>query len=72
MFHASFSNCNINYIGLRADFIHPPTKVFESTGGTDFYLKFSTDGVNYFLPRYNGFLLELIYILNINNVEINR
>ena len=72
MFHASFRNCNRNYIGLRKDFMNPPTKVYEHTGDSHFYLKFSTDGVNYFLPRYNGFLLELIYILNINNVEINR
>ena len=70
MFHASFSNCSRNYLGLRNDFYNPPSKYFNYTGGSDFNLKFSTDGTHYFIPRHIGFLIELAYVLNIEEVEI--
>ena len=72
MFHASFSNCSRNYLGLRNDFYNPPSKYFNYTGGSDFNLKFSTDGTHYFIPRHIGFLIELAYILNVDKLEVVR
>ena len=73
MFHASFSDCTRNYIGMNKDHWLTPSKVFSSVSNTtEFRIRFSTDGINHFLPLYCSFIIELIYILNINNVEINR
>ena len=72
MFHASFSNCSRNYLSSRNDLYNPPSKYFNYTGGSDFNLKFSTDGTHWFIPRHIGFLIELAYILNYEEIEIKR
>jgi hypothetical protein len=73
MVHTSFSNAMRNYVGLRGDFWINPTNFYPfNDNTTEFYLQFSTDGRNYFIPRYCGFLIELLYIINIQNVEIGH
>jgi hypothetical protein len=58
---------------MRNDFWATPTKLFDFNDETnEFYLKFSSDGRHYFLPRYSGFIIELVYIVNIDNVEISH
>ena len=72
VFHASFSNCKRNYIGMQKDFWPVPNKLYDYQDGSDFSIKFSTDGTHYFVPLYSDFIIELVYILNTENVEIQR
>jgi hypothetical protein len=72
-FHASFSDANYGFIGLHGDFYQTPTKLFGFNETTvDFYVQFTTNGRDYFLPRHLGFIIELVYIYNVNNVEISH
>jgi hypothetical protein len=70
-FHTTFSTSPRNYIGMRSDFWSSPNKLFDfNNESDDFYVRFSTDGKHYFLPRYCGFIIELIYIVDINRIEL--
>jgi hypothetical protein len=72
-FHTSFSDANYGFIGLHGDFYQNPTKLFGfNETSVDFYVQFTTNGRDYFLPRHLGFIIELVYIYNINNVEISH
>jgi hypothetical protein len=73
MFHATFSNALRRYIGIRNDFWGHPTKFYSfNDNTTEFYVRFTTDGRHYFIPRYSGFIIELVYIINMENVEIGH
>ena len=69
-FHTSFSNCNRRYIGCNNDFWSSPTKKFTGNDETEFTLFFTTDAKHKFTPRYCDFIVELVYIYNTDNVEI--
>jgi hypothetical protein len=72
-FHTSFSDANYGYVGLHGDFYQNPTKLFGfSETGVNFNVQFTTNGRDYFLPRHVGFIIELVYIYNVQNVEINH
>ena len=63
-FHASFSNASRQYIGLNNDFWYAPNRLFFYNHTSTFSIRFSFDGINYFLPRYFMFIIELTYIFN--------
>ena len=69
--HSTFSDSRRGYIGLRNDFWTSPTKLYVySNGGQEFYIRFTTDGKNSFLPIHSGFVIELVFIVDYSNVEI--
>jgi hypothetical protein len=71
VFHASFSTCHRQHIGVNRDFYVVPTKRFPYTNESNhFDIYFTTDGVNRFLPRHSGFIIELLYIVDSDRVEV--
>jgi hypothetical protein len=72
-FHTSFSDANYGYIGLHGDFYQTPTKLFGfKETGVEFNVQFTTNGREYFLPRHLGFIIELVYVYNVDTVEISH
>jgi hypothetical protein len=72
-FHSSFSDAIYGYLGLNNDFYHNPSKLFAFNDiSVDFYLSFTTNGREHFIPRHIDFIVELIYIFNIDEVDINH
>jgi hypothetical protein len=64
-FHASFSGSRRHLIGRNNDFWPTPSKKYDFRDSTnDFYVSFSTDGLNKLFPYYCNFYLELTFILN--------
>ena len=70
-FHASFSFTSRQYIGLNNDFWQSPTKLFHFYNSSTFAVRFSFDGIHYFIPRYVQFIIELSYIFNYKRVKVN-
>ena len=69
-FHASFSNASRQYIGLNNDFWYAPNRLFFYNHTSTFSIRFSFDGIHYFLPRYSMFIVELTYIFNYRKTKI--
>ena len=68
--HSTFSDSRRGYIGLRNDFWTKPSKLYVySNGGQEFYIRFATNGINSFLPIHSGFIIELVFITDIENVS---
>jgi len=68
--HSTFSDTKRGYIGLRNDFWSSPTKSYVySNGGQEFYIRFTTDGVNPFIPLYSGFIIELVFVVDEDKVD---
>lgn len=64
-FHASFSDSNRNFIGLRNDFYHKPSIIYRSPNdGSTFYIRFTTDGKSPILPLYCRFVVQLCFLVN--------
>jgi hypothetical protein len=58
---------------MRNDFWPEPTKLFDfNDESSEFYVRFSSDGKHYFLPLYCGFIIELVNIVNIDNIELSH
>jgi hypothetical protein len=69
VFHASFSDANYGYLGLNNDFYQSPSKLFTfNESSMDFYLAFTTNGREYWLPRQIDFVVELTYIFDVEEV----
>jgi len=67
-FHSAFSDAKRNYIGSNRDDLSHVNKLFKySYGNTSFNIRFTTDGLNNFLPKYCNFIIELVFILNYKN-----
>lgn len=73
VFHSTFSNCKRNYIGLRNDFWPSPTKTFiYSNAGQEFYVRFTTNGIDPFLPEHSELIIELVFIVDYKNINITK
>ena len=70
-FHASFSTASRQYIGINNDFWQAPTRLFPFNKSSTFYIRFTHDGVNFFIPRHSQFIIELSFIFNYKKVKIN-
>ena len=67
-FHSTFSDAKRNYIGSNRDDLSHVNKLFKySYGNTSFNIRFTTDGLNSFLPKFCNFVIELVFILNYKN-----
>ena len=67
-FHSTFSDAKRNYIGSNKDDLSHVNKLFKyAHGNTSFNIRFTTDGLNNFLPKYCNFMIELVFILNYKN-----
>ena len=72
-FHASFSNNKRNFIGLNNDFYDCPSIFYDApTNASDFWIKFSTDGRNQFLPRYCRFYIGISFVRNYKNSLVTK
>lgn len=72
-FHASFSNNKRNFIGLNKDFYISPSVFYDGpTNSSDFWIKFTTDGRNQFLPRYCRFYIGISFIRNYKNSLVTK
>ena len=60
-FHASFSYSSRQYIGLGGDFWQQANRLYHFNNTSTFNVRFSNDGVNFFLPRYSQFIIELTF-----------
>jgi hypothetical protein len=68
--HSSFSDSNRGYIGLRNDFWQQPSKIYTYCNhGTEFWIRFTTNGVNGFLPIHCGLIVELVFVCDYDNIE---
>ena len=72
-FHASFSNNKRNFIGLNGDFYDSPSVFYDPpTNTSDFWIKFTTDGRNQFLPRYCRFYIGISFVRNYKNSLVTK
>ena len=72
-FHASFSNNKRNFIGLNNDFYDCPSIFYDApTNASDFWIKFTTDGRNQFLPRYCRFYIGISFVRNYKNSLVTK
>ena len=72
-FHASFSNNKRHFIGLNKDFYISPSVFYDGpTNASDFWVKFTTDGRNQFLPRYCRFYISLAFVRNYKNSLVTK
>ena len=72
-FHASFSNNKRNFIGLNNDFYDSPSVFYDPpTNASDFWIKFTTDGRNQFLPRYCRFYIGISFVRNYKNSLVTK
>ena len=72
-FHASFSNNRRNFIGLNNDFYENPSIFYDPpTNKSDFWIKFTTDGRNQFIPRYCRFYIGLSFVRNYKNSLVTK
>ena len=67
-FHSTFSDSKRGYLGKNKDDLSHVNKLFKySHGNTSFNIRFTTDGLNNFLPKFCNFVIELVFILNYKN-----
>jgi hypothetical protein len=71
IFHSSFSNANFGYLGMNNDFYQNPSKLFSfNETSMDFYLAFTSNGREHWIPRHIDFIVELIYIYAVEDVVV--
>lgn len=64
-FHTSFSDNRRGFIGLNNDFYENPSVFYDPpTNSSDFWIRFTTDGVHNILPRYCRFYIGLCFVRN--------
>jgi hypothetical protein len=69
--HTTFSTSKRGYCGMHKDKWEVPTKRFTFNDDTsEFWIRFTTDGHERFLPRYCGMLFEFTFLTNFDNAEI--
>ena len=72
-FHASFSDNKRGFIGLNGDFYDTPSVFYDPPTNTSrFSIKFTTDGIHEFLPRYCRFYIGLCYVRNYKNSLVTK
>ena len=73
VFHSTFSDSKRNYLGLRKDFWQSISKTYTySNGGSEFWIRFTTNGVDPFLPIHQGIIIELVFLVDSENVTITH
>ena len=72
-FHASFSDNKRNFIGLQDDFYDSPSVFYDPpTNASNFWIKFTTDGVHQIIPRYCSFYIGLCFVRNYKNSLVTK
>lgn len=72
-FHASFSDNKRGFIGLNNDFYENPSVFYDPpTNSSNFWIKFTTDGIHLILPRYCKFYIGLCYVRNYKNSLVTK
>ena len=72
-FHASFSNNRRSFIGLNKDFYENPSVFYDPpTNSSNFWIRFTTDGVHQILPRYCRFYIGLCFVRNYKNSLVTK
>ena len=72
-FHASFSDNRRGFIGLNNDFYENPSVFYDPpTNSSNFWIKFTTDGIHQILPRYCRFYIGLCYVRNYKNSLVTK
>jgi hypothetical protein len=72
-FHASFSDNRRGFIGLNNDFYENPSIFYDPpTNSSDFWIRFTTDGVHQILPRYCGFYIGICFVRNYKNSLVTK
>lgn len=70
-FHASFSDSNKSFIGLRDDFYNKPSVIYKAPNdGSTFHVRFTTNGKTPILPLYCRFIVQLCFIVNYKKVNM--
>ena len=73
VFHSTFSDSKRNYLGLRKDFWQSISKTYTySHGGSEFWIRFTTNGVDPFLPIHHGIIIELVFLVDSENITITH
>ena len=73
IFHSSFSESIRNVIGVNNDFYQYPTVIYKPpTNSSNFWIKFSTDGVHFVLPLYCDFYISFCYMMKHNTNKQSR
>ena len=72
-FHASFSDNRRGFIGLNEDFYDNPSIFYDPpTNSSNFWIRFTTDGVHQILPRYCRFYIGLCFVRNYKNSLVTK
>ena len=72
-FHASFSDNRRSFIGLNKDFYENPSVFYDPpTNSSNFWIRFTTDGVHQVLPRYCRFYIGLCFVRNYKNSLVTK
>ena len=72
-FHASFSDNRRSFIGLNKDFYENPSVFYDPpTNSSNFWIRFTTDGVHQILPRYCRFYIGLCFVRNYKNSLVTK
>ena len=72
-FHASFSDNRRGFIGLNNDFYENPSIFYDPpTNSSDFWIRFTTDGIHQILPRYCGFYIGICFVRNYKNSLVTK
>ena len=63
-FHSTFSDSKRGYHGKNKDDLSHVNQLSKySHGNTSFNIRFTTDGLNNFLPYFCNFVIELVFFL---------
>ena len=72
-FHASFSDNRRSFVGLNKDFYENPSVFYDPpTNSSNFWIRFTTDGVHQILPRYCRFYIGLCFVRNYKNSLVTK
>mgnify|MGYP000822038064 CR=1 FL=1 len=67
-FHTSFSNSKLHFLGINGDHFDNPSVFYPfSTNSNDFRVWFSTDLIHKIIPRHCEFILQLCFVMNVED-----
>ena len=67
-FHTSFSNSKLHFLGINGDHFDDPSVFYPfSTNSNDFRVWFSTDLIHKIIPRHCEFILQLCFVMNVED-----
>ena len=72
-FHASFSDNRRGFIGMNGDFYDNPSVFYDPpSNASNFWIKFTTDGIHEIIPRYCRFYIGLCFVRNYKNSLVTK